>query len=74
MEETPWNDMVSSTTVDKTGVRDVPLKMTGHKKVRVSVSLPAKANGHKRKYFTVFTGAKCKVKKLQEEFKNQCSI
>ena len=45
IDETPvWNDMVSSTTVDKTGVRDVPLKTPGHEKVRVSVCLAAKGD------------------------------
>ena len=38
MDETPvWNDMVSTTTVESTGARDVPIKSTGHDKVRVSL-------------------------------------
>ena len=75
MDETPvWSDMVSATTVDKTGARDVPLKSTGHEKVRVAVCLAAKANGVKLKPFIVFAGAKREVKALHEEFKNQCSV
>ena len=34
--------MVSSISVYKTGSKDVPLKTTGHEKVRVSVCLAAK--------------------------------
>ena len=38
MDETPvWNDMVSNTTVEKTGSKEVPMKSTGHDKIRVSV-------------------------------------
>ena len=70
MDETPvWNDMVSSTTVDKTGSKDVPLKTTGHEKVRVSVCLAAKGDGTKLKPFEVFVGAKHESKALHEEYK-----
>ena len=34
--------MVSETTVETTGAKDVPTKSTGHEKVRVSVCLAAK--------------------------------
>ena len=75
MDETPvWNDMVSSTTVDKTGSKDVPLKTTGHEKVRVSVCLAAKGDGTKLKPFVVFAGAKRESKALHEEYKRQCSV
>ena len=38
MDETPvWNDMVSNTTVEKTGSKEVAMKSTGHDKARVSV-------------------------------------
>ena len=48
MDETPvWSDMVSSTTVDKSGKKDVPLKTTGHEKVRMSVCLAARGDGTK---------------------------
>ena len=74
MDETPvWNDMVSSTIVDKAGSKDVPLKTTGHEKVRVSVCLAAKGDGTKLKLFVVFVGAKRKSKALHEEYKRQCS-
>ena len=75
MYETPiWNDMVSSTTVDKTGSKDVPLKTTGHEKVRVSVCFAAKGDGTKLKPFVVFVGAKRESKALHEEYKRQCSV
>ena len=36
MDETPvWSDMISNTTVEITGSKDVPMKSTGHEKVRV---------------------------------------
>ena len=36
MDETAvWNDMVSNTTVEKTGSKEVNMKSTGHDKVRV---------------------------------------
>ena len=75
MDETPvWNDMVLSTTVDKTGSKNVPLKTTGHEKVRVSVCLAAKGDGTKLKPFVVFAGAKRESKALHEEYKRQCSL
>ena len=38
MGETAFsNDMVSETTVEATGAKDVPMKSTGHEKVHVSV-------------------------------------
>ena len=40
-----WNDMVSNTTVEKTGSKEVNMKSTGHDKVRVSVCLTGKADG-----------------------------
>ena len=75
MDKTPvWNDMVSSTTVNKTGSKDVPLNTTGHEKVRVSVCLAAKCDGTKLKPFVVFAGAKHESKALHEEYKRQCFI
>ena len=48
MDETPvWSNMVSDTTVDKTGARTVTMKSAGHEKCRVSVCLTAKADGSK---------------------------
>ena len=46
--------MVSETTVEATGAKDVPMKSTGHEKVRVSVCLAAKLDGTKLKSFIVF--------------------
>ena len=71
MDETPvWNDMVSNTTVEKTGSKEVPMKSTGHK-VRVSVCLAGKADGCKCRPFIVFKGAKQASKALHEEFKRK---
>ena len=48
MDETAvWNAMFSETTVKATGAKDVPMKSTGHEKVRVSVCLAAKLDGTK---------------------------
>ena len=75
MDETPvWKDMVSSTTVDKTGSKVVPLKTTGHEKVRVSVCIAAEDDGTKLKPFVVFAGAKRESKALHEEYTRQCSV
>ena len=60
--------------MDKTGSKDVPLKTTGHEKVRVSVCLAAKHYGTKLKPFVVFAGAKHESKALHEEYKHQCSV
>ena len=46
MDETPlWNDMVSNTTVEVTGSKEVAMKSTGHDKLRVTVCLAGKADG-----------------------------
>ena len=75
MDETPvWADMVSSTTVNKTGQKDVMLKTTGHEKVRVTVCLAAKADGIKLKPYIVFSGAKRESAALNEEFKAKCIV
>ena len=75
MDETPvWADMVSGTTIEKTGTKDVPLKTSGHEKVKVTVCLTARGNGRKLNPFIVFTAAKRESKALHEEFKSQCSI
>ena len=42
-----WNDMVPETTVKVTGAKDVPIKSTGHQKVRVSVCSAARLDGTK---------------------------
>ena len=61
--------MVSSTTLDKTGSKDIPLKTTGH-----DICLAAKGDGMKLKPFVVIAGAKRESKALHEEYKRQCSV
>ena len=47
MDETAvWADMVSSSTVDTKGKKEICLKTTVHEKVRVSVCLSAKVDGN----------------------------
>ena len=75
MDETPvWSDMISDTTVHKTGDKTVTMKTTGHEKLRVSVCLTAKADGTKLKPFIVFKGAKRESKALNDEFKTRCVV
>ena len=73
-ETAVWNDMVSETTVEATGAKDVPMKSTGHEKVHVSVCLAANLDGTKLKLFTVFGAAKRESKSLHDEYKRQCSV
>ena len=54
--------MITNTTVEKTGAKEVPLKSTGNEKVSVSVRLTGKADGTKCKPFIVFAGAKKRIK------------
>ena len=63
-----WNDMVSSTAVDKTGSKDVPLKTAGHDKIRVPVCPADKDDSSKLKSFVVSGGAKRESKSLHEEY------
>ena len=77
MDETPvWADMVADTTVEIVGKKDIPMKKTGHEKVRVriSVCLAAKEDGAKMKPFIVFAAAKRESKALRDEFTGQGSI
>ena len=70
MDETPvWADIVSDTTVDKTGTLTITMKSTGHEKCRVYVCLTAKADRSKLKPFIVLKNAKHETKALREEFK-----
>ena len=66
--------MVSETTVEATGAKDVPVKSTGHEKVRVSVCLAAKLEGTRLKPFIVFGAAKRESKSLHDKHKRQCSV
>ena len=50
MDETSvWSDMVSNTTVQKTGSKEALVNSTGYDKVRVSVCLIGKPNGTRLK-------------------------
>ena len=75
MDETPvWCDMISETTIDKTGKKSITLKTTGHEKARVSVCLAAKADGTKPKPMVVFKGPKREVAALSQEFKHKAVV
>ena len=55
MDETPvWLDVVSSTTVDEVGAKDIPLKTSGHVNVCVSVCNTIKEDSTKLKPFILF--------------------
>ena len=46
MDEMPlWMDMPGDTTVERIGMRSIPVRSTGHKKARFTVVLAATANG-----------------------------
>ena len=73
MDETAvWSDIVGNVTVDTTGTKDVPFKLTANEKVKVSVCLTSKAERTKLKPYIVFQDAKREAKALNEEFKNRC--
>ena len=75
MDETAvWNDMISNTTVQKTGSKEVNMKSTGHDKVRVYVCLTGKADGTRLKPFNVFRGVKRESKALHDKFNRKCSV
>ena len=75
MDETAvWNNMVSETTVEATGAKDVPVKSTGHENVRVSVRLATKLDGTKLKPFIIYGAAKRESKSLHDKYKQQCSV
>ncbi|MEL7309314.1 MAG: hypothetical protein AAGK05_16610, partial [Pseudomonadota bacterium] len=48
-----WIEPVGSTSIDKKGVRDVPIKSTGHEKVRITVILTARGDGSKLKPYII---------------------
>ena len=75
MEETPvWKNMVSNTTVEKTGSKEFAMESTGHDKVHVSVCLTGKANVTRLKPFIVFKRAKGETNALHDEFHRQYSV
>lgn len=49
-----WFDMVSETTVDTIGTKEISIRTTGHEKMRITVTLTACANGKKCKPFIIF--------------------
>ena len=69
-----WNDVVSNTTVEKTGSKEFPMKSTGHDKSHVSVCLTGKADGTRLKPFIIFKWAKRESKAIHDEFHRQCSV
>ena len=75
MDETPlWNDMVSNTTVEVTGSKEVAMKSTGHDKVRVTVCLAGKVDGSKCKSLYRIQRSQKRKQALHEEFKRTCSV
>lgn len=55
MDETAvWFDMVGESTVAAKGTKSVPLKSTGHEKLRFTVILTANGAGAKLKPYVVF--------------------
>lgn len=75
MDETAVsNDMASNKTVEKRGTRTVNLKSTGHEKSKITVCSTATADGGKKKPFFVFKGAKCDVKRLNEDYRTKCVV
>ena len=73
-ETAVWSDMVSNTTINSTGAKEVTLKSTGNEKVRVSVCLTAKADGTKVNPFIVFKDAKRESPVLNDRFKGRCVV
>ena len=64
MDETPmWLDMPGDTTVATVGDQSIPIRTTGHEKLRFTVILIAMANGKKLKPFVVFKGV-CTIPEL----------
>ena len=54
MDETPvWLEPVGTTTVEVKGAKQVPIKTTGHEKVRFTVILTARADGTKCKPYVL---------------------
>ena len=64
------SDMVGNVMVDTTGTKDVPLKSTGNKKVKVTVCWTAKAGGIKLKPFMYFQVLSVMQQHIKKNFKN----
>ena len=70
MDETPvWVEPLAETTIDRKGVKSVPIKTTGHEKVRLTVALTAKADGTKLKPYIIIP-RKREIKELKDSFKD----
>lgn len=68
MDETAvWFDMIGESTVAARGAKSIPLKSTGHEKLRFTVVLTANAAGMKLKPYVVFSGGCRKVKELTDK-------
>ena len=53
MDETAiWPDSPGNSTIEFVGVKQVPIKSTGHERFRITMALSAKADGTKLKVFT----------------------
>lgn len=67
MDETPlWLDMPGETSIAHRSDKSVPVRTTGHDKVRFTVVLSAMADGRKLKPYVVFKGVRA-VKELSKE-------
>ena len=62
-----WSDKVGNVTIDTTETKNVPLKSTGNKKVKVSICLTTKADGTKLKSLILFQCAKHEATPLNEQ-------
>ena len=70
MDETPvWVEPLAETTIDRKGVKSVPIKSTGHEKVRLTVALTAKVDGTKLKPYIIIP-RKREIKELKDSIKD----
>jgi hypothetical protein len=69
-ETAVWLDNVGNYTLEVKGAKDVPLKSTGHEKMRVTVLLCARADGFKCKPY-VLLDRKRPIPSLDKEFSSK---
>ena len=69
MDETAvWFDMLSDTSVDERGAKNVSVKTTGHEKSRCTVVLTANGSGRKLKpHVVLFGGRKSQGERIECE-------
>ena len=60
--------MVGNTTIDSTGVKDIPLQSTDNEKISFNVCFTTKVVGTKMKPFIVFESVKQEATTLSKEF------